>query len=118
MPLGPTRKPCMERGANQLRYVAELINPATGDWDIELVKETFCEADCKEILKIPVHQGLQNVLALFPDPKGIFTVRSTYKLCRESMLLQRPRGGSGSASGQNGAQDKLWNGIWKCPVPN
>ena len=40
----------------------ELINPITGSWDEELIKDTFWEEDSDIILSLPILQGSENHL--------------------------------------------------------
>lgn len=41
LPKGTTRKPVTPRRASLLTRVGELINPATSEWDEQLVNEPF-----------------------------------------------------------------------------
>jgi hypothetical protein len=49
------RKPITPKGNSLLRYVSDLINPVTGDWDIQLVQDTFWDDDVRAILALPVN---------------------------------------------------------------
>ena len=69
-----------------LTYVEELINPITGSWDKELVKETFWEEDATIILAISIFEGSENSLASHYDKKGLFSVRRTCRVCRDDLL--------------------------------
>ena len=40
-----------------LSEVANLINPTSGGWDVELVKDIFWQEDADLILALPVHEG-------------------------------------------------------------
>lgn len=59
-------------GQTILSKFADLINPVDGKWDDELVVDAFCEEDAKLILTIPIHTGLEDVIAWHYDQKGIF----------------------------------------------
>jgi hypothetical protein len=50
------------------------------------------------------------------DPKGLFSVRSAYKVCRDDELRRRQRG-SAQSSGAYG-QEGLWRRIWNLKCPN
>lgn len=39
LPYGTSRRPITPRGHTVLRRVSELIDPATGDWDKELIED-------------------------------------------------------------------------------
>ena len=77
------RKPITPRGSNILSRVEELIDPVTGKWDEELVKQTFWPQDVDVILSTPVHADLEDVAAWHNDKRGIFSVKSAYKVQRE-----------------------------------
>lgn len=54
LPNGLTRKPVIPRGPSLLTSVSELINPVNGEWDTELVEDTFWQQDVDLILAMPV----------------------------------------------------------------
>lgn len=80
IPRGVTRRPITPRASNLLTRVAELINPNTGQWDRELVLSTFWRDDAAQILAIPIHPDMEDVLAWHFDPKGLFSVKSAYRV--------------------------------------
>jgi hypothetical protein len=43
--------------------VNELIDPVTGQWDAELVRQTFNEDDVQTILVIPVNEAFEDSIA-------------------------------------------------------
>ena len=45
---------------NLITDVDELINPVTGTWDEELIRDIFWEEDYKLILALPVSEGREN----------------------------------------------------------
>ena len=67
---GVFRRSITPRGACLLTYVSELINPSSGDWNVDLVKEFFWEEDVKVILALPVHEGRDNLIAWHYDNHG------------------------------------------------
>jgi hypothetical protein len=60
--------------------VEELIDPNTGDWDEQLVRDTLWEEEAEVILTIPIGEGLPDWPAWHFDSKGLFSVKSAYKL--------------------------------------
>jgi hypothetical protein len=80
LPKGLTRKPATPKGANLLIKVNELINPVTGEWDEQLVRETFWPEDANEILRITIAENLEDWPAWYFDAKGLFSVKSAYKV--------------------------------------
>jgi hypothetical protein len=69
VPRSMSRRPITPRGANLLTMVNELIDPTTGGWDIQLIRDIFWEEDAQLILAIPVHGGMENRAAWHFDKK-------------------------------------------------
>ena len=65
-----------------LTQVVELFDPFRGSWDQDMVCDMFWGEDAKIILALPVHEDRPNKLPWNFDPKGLFSVRSAYKVCR------------------------------------
>jgi hypothetical protein len=61
-----------------LSKVSELLDPVTGSWDTELIKDIFWEEDVVNILAIPTRVDRDDVVAWHFDPRGIFSVKSAY----------------------------------------
>jgi hypothetical protein len=62
-----------------LSKVSDLINPVTGWWDEELIRENFWSIDANRILEIPIAPlGMQDFVAWHLTKTGLFTVRSAY----------------------------------------
>jgi hypothetical protein len=59
------------------------MDPATGMWDVELVRDNFCEQDAAIILSIPVFEDIEDTWAWHFDEKGLFSVKSVYKIQRQ-----------------------------------
>ena len=74
-----------------LSEVANLINPTSGGWDVELVKDIFWQEDADLILALLVHEGRPNMLAWHYDKQGKFSVKSAYKVCRSDSMHTRWR---------------------------
>jgi hypothetical protein len=54
VPTSPTRKVYTPRGHILLQTVADLINPITGAWNEELLRQIFWPVDVTRILEIPL----------------------------------------------------------------
>ena len=61
---------------------SELIDPVTGKWDTELIRDIFWEEDADLILQMPLRDGAVDFLAWHFDTKGVFSVKQAYKLKR------------------------------------
>jgi hypothetical protein len=92
IPRDLSRHPITPRGGSILSNVDDLIDPGTGSWDVELVRDIFWEEDAQLILALPVNEGRDNVLAWYYDKHGIFSVKSTYKVCRDTLLHRKDSG--------------------------
>jgi hypothetical protein len=117
LPRGTTRRPITPRNGNLLRDVAELIDPITGCWDTQLIRDTFWEEDAKIILALPVHGGSSNRVAWHFDDKGVFSVKSAYKVFRDHEIRSSKRGGA-LASNHNPSHELLWRRIWNLDCAN
>lgn len=80
IPRESTRQPITVRGQIVVNKVSDLSDPNTGTWDEVLINDIFCEEDVEHIKSIPVCEHMEDSLTWHPDPKGIFTVKSEYKL--------------------------------------
>jgi hypothetical protein len=116
IPRDSTRKPLTPRGRVLISRVSELINPITNGWDEELVKQTCVDQDVEIILSTPVHIDLEDLMAWHYDSKGLFSVKSAYKVYREHLRNNSSKGATSSADG-GGLVKEQWKKIWslKCP---
>lgn len=116
IPKGTSRKPITPRAGTLLTKVDELVDPTTGSWDSDLVREVFWEEDAKVILALTVHEGRENVLAWHYEENGLFSVKSAYRICREDRLHKQEYGRAQGGSSQG--MDPIWEKIWKLTCPN
>jgi hypothetical protein len=95
--------------------VCDLIDPTTGQWDEETIKNIFGQQDIRDILSIPLRQGMEDTIAWHFDKKGVFSVRSCYQLGIHLRDHQEQRDTSSSAIPS--ARSPLWNTIWNLKLP-
>jgi hypothetical protein len=88
-----SRKISTPRNGNLLTYVNELINPITGQWDEQLVRDTFNEEDASMILGMPLREGTIDLYAWHFDSKGVHSAKQAYKLHRDLLVRDGQRGG-------------------------
>jgi hypothetical protein len=103
------RYPITPRGQCVLTKVQELINPVDGQWDEELVRQTFMEIDVQTILAIPLREEFEDFVAWQFDCKGLFLVKSAYRIYihqRDGPQLSTSRGEEASFT---------WKKIWQLP---
>jgi ribonuclease HI len=112
IPNAATRRPSTPRGRNILTRVSHLIDPVTGGWDEQLVKDIFWEQDATLILSIPVRIDQEDFLAWHPDGKGVFSVKSAYHVLKDKQDLEARRQ-VGEASNGSCSRSLDWSVIWK-----
>ncbi|WVZ75250.1 hypothetical protein U9M48_023324 [Paspalum notatum var. saurae] len=111
-----TRRPISSKGHNLLVRVAELLDPLTGSWNEQLVQQTFEEEDVKFILAIPLQTDMEDIPAWHADNRGIFSVRSAYKVHKKAIRQQSRQGTTSSSSAPN-AEEQFWKKLWKIKCP-
>lgn len=67
-----TRRPRLWRGQALFQKVSELLDPAEGGWDEQLIRDLFTEEDAELILSIPIQENMDDTPAWHFDPKGRF----------------------------------------------
>ena len=99
IPASPDRKVITARGHTILSTVDELIDPNTNTWDEDLIRSIFNPVDTRRILQIPLsYDTFDDFIAWHPDRKGIFSVRSAYRVQwtqtfqGNANVLEMPRG--------------------------
>jgi hypothetical protein len=56
IPSSDTRRVYTQKGQRILRSMANLIDPFTGQWDEDLVRDTFITVDVERILMVPLSE--------------------------------------------------------------
>lgn len=80
LPRGITRRVSTARRDVLINRVSDLINPNEGEWDAQLIHDTFHQDGVPIILSISVRQHMDDVVAWHFDAKGLFSVRSAYRV--------------------------------------
>ena len=94
------------------------MDPIIGGWDEQLVRDTFWEEDAETILAIPVGIETPDWPAWHFDSKGMFSVKSAYKI--EVQDRDSKAGRTAEASSGSGTADVQfpWRKIWQMRLPN
>jgi len=103
-------QPITPSNGHQLVNVSELMTE-NGDWNTELIKNTFLSIDADAILRQPRGRIGQDFWAWSPEKSGIYSVRSAYKLLYGKKVDRNQDQVPGSSS------DGLWKKLWKIKVP-
>ena len=119
LPRDESRRPFTPKGLNLLTRVNELIDPINGSWDEALIRDIFWEEDADCILCIPIHEGMDDLIAWHFNKNGQFSVRSAYKVfMSDKRSNTRNRGGGESSSGTaSQVPDPLWKTMWNLSCP-
>ena len=80
------------------------------------MQDIFSEFDANAILKLRVNPDVEDRLAWHFDKKGLFSVKSAYKLAVQ--LRERTHGRDASGSLPGGHSIFRWDKIWSMEVPN
>lgn len=118
LPRGSTRKTSALQGPILLQRVSELIDPTTQTWKEELVRFALTKEDAEVVLAIPLRANRPDCLAWHFDSKGIFSVKSTYRVSVHIEAL-----GHGPSSGITVQCPTMgtifpWKKIWDIRAPN
>ena len=94
--------------------VSELIDEATGEWNVDLVKQFFLPDDAHTILGIPRSSKCNRDRMIWAyTPKGTFTVNSAYKI---ALSLSQSKSTEGTSKATSHSQ--FWQKIWSLRIPN
>jgi hypothetical protein len=104
-------RPITPKGQILYTKVNELISRITGQQDEQLVKDMFWKIDADVILATPIRDDFEDFFAWHFDSKGIFTVKSAYK------LFAKKRDGPQQSSSAQDEQSMQWEKIWKLACP-
>jgi hypothetical protein len=96
--------------------VADLLDEGSAHWKENVVRQTFTHADAKAILKIPICDQMEDYIAWHPDSKGIFSVKSAYRIYTETTNDDRQAGSSSGGVGSEWERN-IWNRLWKLDCP-
>jgi hypothetical protein len=106
------RKPITPKGSCLLRDVAKLNDLVTGIWDVQLVRDIFWRR-MQELSWL--YWSMEIGRIWLPDiltKKGVFFVKSAYKVLRDDQIRRRSREG-GLASNPDPAYESMWKRQWE-----
>jgi hypothetical protein len=84
---------------------------ASGQWNIDLVRQIFLPVDVEANLKIPLRNSSKDCLAWEPERHGLFSVKSAYRL----LFNIRQQQSDVDQAGPSGIS--TWKLLWKLGVP-
>uniref|UniRef100_A0A2N9HN71 Reverse transcriptase domain-containing protein n=1 Tax=Fagus sylvatica TaxID=28930 RepID=A0A2N9HN71_FAGSY len=99
--------------AREVQWVAELIDPNRGAWDVSVLQEVFDPGTALRIQQMPLSNPTGNDSFTWKaNTTGVFSVKSAYQLAYST----RSTGVEGSSSNMLQYR-KFWKGLWKIKVP-
>jgi hypothetical protein len=87
------------------------LRTASGDWNVELIREVFCHFDTESILRINSRIVGEDFCSWEKEKHGMYSVRSAYRLLEEGRRQAEDTDVPGSSD------DKDWKILWKFEVP-
>ena len=85
-----------------VHLVADLLDEESGDWNAELVCQTFIAADANAIVGMPRPRALFGGFWAWDGEKnGVFSIRSAYRLLLQNNLAQNSEATSSSHGTSN-----------------
>uniref|UniRef100_A0A8R7V269 Reverse transcriptase domain-containing protein n=1 Tax=Triticum urartu TaxID=4572 RepID=A0A8R7V269_TRIUA len=99
---------------SRIRWVNQLIDPISKQWNQALIQRIFNHFDASEILKIRIPEGeVADCIAWHYEKSGVFTDRSAYKLATKLKGI-----GPQTSSSTDEIDDRSsWDLIWKAGIP-
>lgn len=96
---------------NSIHLVADLIDPVSGQWKEELIRNTFYTPDAEAILAMPRARRMQeDFWAWAWDTKGIYSVKSAYRVLADAQVDDQISEGTSRNS------ENEWKTLWKLRV--
>jgi hypothetical protein len=114
IPRDESLRPKSEQGRCRYRWVADFLLP-NGSWNEERLQQYFIPEDVAAITKIQTSRRNENdFIAWYPEKRGIFTVKSAYRLALNRSMQTQDKGATSSRP--DGARPS-WKIIWNSLVP-
>jgi hypothetical protein len=112
-------KPVVSLVANPPQMVSELIDETSMTWKEELIRACFLPMDPNAILNIPLCTRRQlDFWAWNYDSKGIFSVRSAYRMIINTKINRENYYEGNPGSSNSDSVMKGWCSLWKTKVPS
>ena len=96
--------------------VNDLIDPVTSQWNPELVQQVFSQEDAAVILSMPICRDAEDFMVWHYDSKGIFSVKSAYRVWLITQDLKSVRSSGASVAGSCWMKD-TWKKLWQLHCP-
>ena len=117
LPRGISRSVTSQQGSHVITKVSDLIDPTSGTWDIQLLRQTFNEEDVQVILQILIQGGAIDTPAWNFDKKGKFSVKSAYQVVLGKQARNSAHDVASSSSQNVQCRTTFWKKLWRLPLP-
>ncbi|XP_026451504.1 uncharacterized protein LOC113351785 [Papaver somniferum] len=97
-----------ELNISNYQWVSQLVDDASAQWNILLLRQLFTEAQVNSILTIPIQLDQQDILIWPYTTSGIFTTASAYKMLCEN---------DGIDYATPNISPQSWLKFWKLKMP-
>jgi hypothetical protein len=97
------------RGSTLLNCVNDLINPATGQWDEELITYFFWHVDVHRILQISLSPDREDFVAWHHTKTSLYSFRSGYHCLWDYKFGRHDRNSDLAEAANKPVWDKLWD---------
>ncbi|GAU28666.1 hypothetical protein TSUD_159480 [Trifolium subterraneum] len=97
-----------------LQYVRDLIDPASHNWNPQIIKQNFIPIEANQILQIPLSYNLEeDVVCWQGTTDGSYTVKSGY-----NAQIEWESNNSAQAHTSNQLEDSpIWKNLWNIESP-
>jgi hypothetical protein len=113
---GVTRQPTTHKGESELIFVSELIDTETCIWNQNLIEQHFLPDDVTTILSIPLRDQDEDLVAWHFDSKGLFSVKSAYKV-HVQMMKRNSTQQEGQGSEGESLKHQVFKKLWEVQCP-
>ena len=108
IPRDANHLPRSAQGRCRYRWVSDFLLQ-DGTWNEQRLQQYFCHEDIGEILKIQTsHGNEEDFIAWHPDKRGLFSVKSAYRLALNMSMQAQDRG---AASARPDSAQPSWRVI-------
>jgi hypothetical protein len=118
IPRGITRRVIYRKKRNIINLVRDLIDPTTNTWDVQMLNQTLEKEDVQAVLQIPVFNQFEDFPAWHYDKKGIFSVKSAYKVARDWEAHTSIYGKPSNSENSHERRNNQWKRMWSLPLPS
>jgi ribonuclease HI len=101
------------------QLVSDFIDQTTASWDLQKLQRYFLPMDIEVITSIPLStRRLEDCWAWHFEKKGIFSVRSAYRMIQNTKRVREAWLEERASSSDHKREEGAWTSLWKIKVPS